>query len=186
MCVRWRGLFAGRIERASFMEFSKATIIAQTKAPSGVSVDPECAKETECGWYFPYRFDEFPAAGSKGLIVDKVSGRAYMLGSAFSLERDLAAFDQGFRFGAAHLIVSEVRDLNGAIGELLSLRVSEVIPEFAHGVERRIAKPLTSKIIEARLGLLPTGFGPISVYFAVEPLQGMQVSGNMRFELQYE
>ncbi|WP_217494473.1 hypothetical protein [Nibricoccus aquaticus] len=105
------------------------------------------------------------------MIIDKADGSVHKLGSAFTLERDLAAFDQGFRFGAAYLVVHKVGDLTGAVNELLKVRITEAVPEFAHGVEWRIPKPLTSKDIEARLRALPAKFGPISVYFSVESLQ---------------
>ena len=53
-------------------------------------------------------------AGSKGVIVHKRTGRVIQLGSAYSLERDLRAFDAGYPLGEAHLTVTSVFDENTA------------------------------------------------------------------------
>ena len=73
----------------------EAARIAEANAPGGHIVAVREVRETRQGWYFPWQFDGEPLIGSKGIIVEKLSGRVFRLGSAFSLERDLAAFDAG-------------------------------------------------------------------------------------------
>ena len=166
------------------MDAAAAADLALAKAPKGSAIDITQARELRQGWYFPWRCDGPPAAGSKGVVVDKQNGRVVVLGSAYSLERDLSAFDEGYRFGAAFLIVKEVQDQQRALDLLSRLRIREVQPEFAHGVEWRIPRLLTWSELRSRLADLPCKLGPIAVYFAVETLQEMRSSGSLIYELE--
>ena len=162
----------------------EATRIAEANACAGLTVAVHHVRETQQGWYFPWQNDGPPMAGSKGIIIEKQTGRVFMLGSAFSLDRDLAAFDAGYRFGSATLVVSAVRDRQLAIDRLVRIRIQEVTPEFERGVVWRIPRALSANDIEKRLETLPCRFGPISVYFCVEALEELKRSGAISYDLE--
>lgn len=147
------------------IDATKAAVLAQASAPERFVVDIDQVRETRCGWYFPWRFDGPPQAGSKGVIVDKQSGRVVTLGSAF-------------------LVVTAVRNERRAIDHLLRLRIKEVTPEFAHGVQWKIPKAVTAQVIESRLRQLPCKFGPIATYFAIEALEAMRRGGDISYQLE--
>lgn len=162
----------------------KAAILARASAPEGFVIAVDQARESRCGWFFPWRLEDDPAAGSKGVVVDKQTGRVVTLGSAYSLDRDLNAFDAGYRFGPAFLVVTAVRNERTAIEQLMRLRIREVTPEFAHGVQWKIPKSISVQDIKLRLGQLPCKFGPIATYFAVEALEAMKLTRDISFELE--
>jgi hypothetical protein len=146
--------------------------------------DRERAREIELGWYFPWQFpDDNPRAGSKGLIVDKRTGKVVMLGSAYTLERDLKAHDAGYPLNGADLIVTSVSDQDRTVRWLLDLQVSKVEPEEEGGVIWRISKLLSRFEIQAKLSTLPADFGKIGVYFLVEELEEAKREGCFSFEL---
>src|SRR5579871_4200327 len=119
------------------IDAAEAARIAEAQASGGLTVAVHLAREIQQGWYFPWQNDGPPMAGSKGIIVEKLSGRVFTLGSAYSLERDLAAFDAGYRFEPANLVVNAVRDKQLAIDRLLRVRIQEATPEYEQGVTWR-------------------------------------------------
>jgi hypothetical protein len=162
----------------------KAAILAQAFVPKQFVIAIEHVRETRCGWFFPCRVEDPPAIGSKGVVVDKQTGRVVTLGSAYSLDRDLNAFDAGYRFGPALLNITAVRNECHAVDQLRRLNIKEVTPEFAHGVQWKIPKVLSAQDIETRLRQLPCKFGPIATYFLVEALEAIRRSGDISFELE--
>jgi hypothetical protein len=88
------------------IERDTARSLAQKAVPDGRVIDPERFTETRAGWYFPYSPTDL--IGSNGVIVHKTTGRALVLGSAFSVERDMRAFDDGFQFKLYDLVVLEI------------------------------------------------------------------------------
>jgi len=166
------------------IDAQKAAVLAQASAPKQFVIAADQVRETRCGWFFPWHFDGPPLAGSKGVVVDKQTGRVVKLGSAYSLERDLNAFDAGYRFGSAFLVVTAVRNERHAIDQLLRLNIREATPELAHGVEWKIPKAITAQDIEVRLRRLPCRFGPIATYFAVEALEAIRSGRDISYELE--
>jgi len=166
------------------IDAKKAAVLAQACAPERFVIAVDQVRETRCGWFFPWRLDGRPSAGSKGVVVDKQTGRVITLGSAYSLERDLNAFDAGYRFGPAFLVVTDVRNESRAVDQLLRLSIKEVTPEFAHGVQWKIPKPISAQDIQTRLRQLPCKFGPIATYFAIEALEAMRGKRDISFELE--
>lgn len=165
------------------IDASKAALLAQAAA-AGMTIDVARVRETRCGWFFPWRFEDPPAPGSKGVVVDKQTGQVVTLGSAYSLDRDLNAFDAGYRFGSAFLVVTAVRNERSAIDQLMRLRIKEVTQEFADGVQWKIPKVISAQDIGLRLRRLPCKFGPIATYFAVEALEAMRLAKDVSFELE--
>ncbi len=162
----------------------KAATLAQASAPEGFVIAADQARETCSGWFFPWCFEGPSLVGSKGVVVDKQTGRVVTLGSAYSLDRDLNAFDAGYRFSPAFLVVTAVRNERCAIDQLLRLGVKEIRPEFAHGVQWKIPTAISAQDIESRLRQLPCKFGPIATYFAIEALEVMRRTRNFSFELE--
>ena len=162
----------------------KAAVLAQASAPEGFVVAVEQARESRCGWFFPWRFEGPPLIGSNGVVVDKRTGRVVTLGSAYSLDRDLNAFDAGYRFRPAFLVITDVRNERHAVDQLMRLNIKEVTPEFAHGVQWKILKVISAQDIETRLRQLPCKFGPIATYFLVEVLEAIRHTGFISFELE--
>lgn len=158
--------------------------MTQAHALDGFTISIDTVREIQQGWYFPWHYEGPAAGGSKGVVVEKQSGQVFFLGSRYSLERDLAAFDSGYRFGSAMLIVTAVHDQNRAIDHLLQLGIEEVTPEFANGVEWRIPRRLTAEEIRSRLAQLPSRLGPLWVYPAVETLEAMRQSGDISYSLE--
>ncbi|MCX6951888.1 MAG: hypothetical protein NTV51_06950 [Verrucomicrobia bacterium] len=150
----------------------------------GITLGTEGILESPSAWFFPWHHEGPPVAGSKGFLIEKATGRVHPLGSAYSAERDLKAFDAGYRFGHAWLVVTHLRDPRHAEEALRRLKIHEVTPEVAHGVEWRVPHLLTLKEIRTRLTQLPAKFGPIPVYFAVEELDEMRRHGEVTFVLE--
>ena len=147
--------------------------------------DRDRAREIELGWYFPWRFpdDGEVRLGSNGLIVNKRTGKVVVLGSAYTLERDLHAYDAGYPLNGADLIVTAVANEDRAVQLLDDLGITKVEPEEEGGVIWRIPKSLSRAEIRARLKVLPANFGFQSIYFCVERLEEAKREGCFSFEL---
>ena len=79
--VRNRWLLASR-SFGNMIDAKKALILAQASAPKRFVSAADRVRETRCGWFFPWHFDGPPLVGSKGVVVDKQTGRVVTLGSA--------------------------------------------------------------------------------------------------------
>ncbi len=126
------------------------------------------ARECEQGWFFPLRTD---AIGSKGVIVNKRTGKVLDLGSLFTVERDLAMYDRGYQFGTYDLVVLAVHDLERTRQAVKGLPIHVVEPEYAHGVVWRIPKPMPDVERWKRLEKLPCVFPALGLYFHLELLE---------------
>jgi hypothetical protein len=146
--------------------------------------DRDGARELELGWYFPWKFpdDGQMRVGSKGLIVNKRTRKVVVPGSAYSLERDLNAYDAGYPLGSADFIVTAVADTDRAVELLVELGITKVEPEEEGGVIWRIPKSVSRAEIRAKLGSLPADFGFLSVYFCIEDLEYAKREGCFSFE----
>jgi hypothetical protein len=167
---------------------TEAVASARVNAPDGLEADEAGVRELREGWYFPLRGPEREAGeplmvGSNGLIINRHTEACLVLGSAFSVERDLEAYDLGFQFSRYDLTITSVADETRAVQALQEIGVSVVTPETAHGVEWRIPRPLTRAELRQRLASLPCTFENVQLYFRVETLLAARASGWFSFEL---
>jgi hypothetical protein len=137
------------------------------------------AREIEQGWFFSWKTGQI---GSHGVIINKQTGRSFVLGSAFPLERDLALYDRGYQYEQYDLVILAIHDLDAtrkAVGRL-PLRV--VKPTYEHGQVWRVPKTMTDLERWKRLETLPCIFPAVSLYFHIEVLEEVRREGWFDFE----
>jgi len=165
------------------MTREEAAALAGKFAPKGGMIDAGRARETREGWYCPFRWEvEPPPAGSNGVIVNKRTGACFVLGSAYPVERDLAAHDEGFQFNSYDLTITAVRDKERALDAIEDLGITIVVLETERGVEWRIPRRLTREELRARISDLPCTFRDVRLYFRVEVLQQARRDGTFTFQ----
>ena len=148
-------------------------------------VDSERMREIAAGWYFPYLWaeGEEPLVGSNGIIINKQTGAAFVLGSAFPVERDLALYDKGYQYQSYDLVVLGFRSIDAAVSALVELRLAQAEPEYESGVVWRIRRPLTREEIRASLERLPAVFANVPLYFVLEPLEEARRDETVRVDV---
>jgi hypothetical protein len=147
------------------------------------AVDAERVCETASGWFFPYAPEGEPSYGSNGVIIHKQTGKAYVLGSAYPVERDIRLYDKGYQFEVYDLVVLGFSTLEAAVKAIRSLDLTAIEPEYSYGTVRRIPKPLTSEDIRERLAQLPAVFGAVPLYFRLEELEWARERDILRVEV---
>jgi hypothetical protein len=155
--------------------------LAQQAVDHRQTVHRTSVTETKEGWFFPYE----PGAaqiGSHGVVVHKKTGRTFVLGSAFSIERDLKAYDEGFQFKRYDLVVLEIHDRPKTLAVLYQVGPSVVTPEYRDGVVWRVPRRLSKYEIDQHLAKLPAVVPDVQLYFAIEALQEARAHGYFRFE----
>jgi hypothetical protein len=157
--------------------------IASREIPQGLVIDDKHVRESQCGWFFPYRSSGEPVVGSNGVVVNKRTGKTLQLGSAYPIERDLNLYDLGYQFDRYDLVVTAVTDTDKTINTLEQLAISVVEPTYEHGTVWRIPRCLTSDELREKLRHLPTVFGDLSLYFHLEALEHARASRTFEFEL---
>jgi hypothetical protein len=156
------------------MTFKELTMISfeQARQIAVQKIGPECGLvdehtlEKPYGWYFMYQSKEYlrtgdrryALIGSGGFIVEKENGRIYTFGSAYSLERNFAAYEYGLKYERYDLTISAVKDMERALDLLLKLNLQFVVPEFAHGRRWRIPQPYRRDQLREKLRDLPVTF----------------------------
>lgn len=145
-------------------------------------IGPECALfedeiiEKPYGWYFCYQSKAYVASGdlsdflvgSGGFIVEREDGRIFNFGSAFTLERNLAAYEAGFRFELYDLTITRVFNLEETVALLHKLNMTYVISEVENGTVWRIPREFSKTELRTRLTSLPHTFAGHNFYFRVE------------------
>lgn len=121
--------------------------------------------------------------GSNGLIINKSTGACFVLGSGFTVERDLAAYVEGYQFESYDLSITAIQDLEATLDALVGIGPSIVEPEFAHGIVWRIPRSLTRDEIRLRLSSLPFTFTDIKLYFRYEVLCQVRREGSFAFDV---
>jgi hypothetical protein len=92
---------------------------ARVKAAAvGYRLKEDGVLETATRWFFPVW-----QIGCFGVVVSKHDGSVYELGSAWSVDDWLWAYDRGLRDGSP-FVVTAVRDLKEAVEALLEIRVA--------------------------------------------------------------
>jgi len=148
------------------LDRAAASKVAGAWSAEHTKLDPDGAVETEHGWYFPNGED---VTGSSGVIVAKADGAVFVLGSAFSVERDIHFYDRGFRSDLYDLVVLEVFDLRAAVEVLQAIGPTVVKPAYEYETVWRIPRPLGYTEIADRLAALPAVFPDINLYFRRTP-----------------
>jgi hypothetical protein len=143
-------------------------------ARTGPKLDLSAARELREGWFFP---NADPLVGSTGIIVNKRSGRTLVLGSAFPIERDLRAYDDGYQIDCGDLVITRVLDTEATVETLAKIRPTVVEPEYEHSRVWRIPREIGRNELRARLQRLPCIFEGVRLYFVVEHLQEARASG---------
>jgi hypothetical protein len=163
-----------------------ATALARQHCPGSNHIDDSRPIDFATGWYFGYERVQDPLAqplGSNGLIVDKATGEVLVLGSAFSVERDIEMHQKGYRFSRYDLVVLSFSDLECAIDALSTIGLSTVEPEYESGTVWRIPRQLSRVELSARLARLPCVFGSLRLYFLLERLEEIRRSGVLEIEV---
>ena len=92
---------------------------ARVKAAAiGHSLVEDEVLESATRWFFPVR-----QVGCFGIVVGKHDGSVYLLGSTWSVDDWLWAYDRGLRDGAP-FVVTAVHDLVQAVEALVAIRVA--------------------------------------------------------------
>jgi hypothetical protein len=162
------------------IELDAARALAQKAIQHEQVIDPHRVTETREGWYFPYVPSHL--IGSTGVIVHKMTGRPLVLGSAFPVERDSRAFDEGVQFEIYDLVILGIADRQRTIDTLADVGPTVTTPEYKDGTVWRIPHRLSRHEIDLRLAKLPVVFPQISLYFCIEALQEARDNGYFRFE----
>jgi hypothetical protein len=117
------------------------------------------------------------------VIVHKQTGRAFVLGSAFPVERDIRAFDEGFQFELYDLVILEIIDRPRTVDTLAAVGPTVTTPEYKDGTVWRIPHRLSKREIDLRISeKLPVLFPELRLYFCIEVLQEARDHRYFRFE----
>ena len=163
---------------------SEALQIATAEAPAELTVRAGDAVELSNGWYFPWRSrDGQGHVGSHGLIVNKQSGEALHLGSAFPAERDRRAYEAGMTREIFDIRIVRVADIQSTLDFLEAVQPSIVRPEFDGQTTWRIARKLTREELRTCLSRLPHTFEKVMVYFVFEAIEEARANGCCEFML---
>ncbi len=158
--------------------------IAQRHLSSDSGATVSDVVEIETGWFVPYRSkSDMPAAGSRGVIVNKADGAVFGLGSAFSVERDLTFYDKGYQSAVVDLVITEVLDRQRAIDILSGIGPRTVELSYESETVWRIPRQLTRNEIATRLDELPCIFGDLRIYFSFEQLALAEDDDVFRFRI---
>jgi hypothetical protein len=118
------------------------------------------------GWYFAWEYDG--SVGSHGLAVNKETGRVFVFGSAFPVERDLRMYDRGMDAERHDVVILEVANLKKTLAMLRRLAPTVVRFSYEHGTVWRIPRRLSEDELRARLTKLPAIFPDMPLYFDFE------------------
>jgi hypothetical protein len=145
-------------------------------------IGPECALvdgatlEKPYGWYFCYQSKAYVQSGdfrdmlvgSGGLIVEREDGYVFEFGSAYPLERNLAAYEAGFKFDSYDLTILSISNHRQTVDLLLRLDMTYLVPEEEFGAVWRIPKKYTQDQLKSALTSLPHTFFNQGFHFRFE------------------
>jgi hypothetical protein len=132
--------------------------------------------ELERGWYVAWG-DESGGSpdkfipGSHGLVVNKETGRIFVLGSAFPLERDLRMYDRGMDADRHDVVILWIANLDKTVAFLQRLEPIVVEMSYDHGTVWRIPRRRTEDELRGRLANLPAIFPDLGPYFCFEAVE---------------
>jgi hypothetical protein len=161
-------------------EAQAASIAAAHADTVGRSLVPE-GRELERGWYFQWAADG--CVGSHGMAVSKETGRVFVFGSAFPVERDLRLYDRGMDADRYDLVVLGIRDLDRCLDLLQQLEPQVVELSYDAGTVWRLPRKLTRAELRHKLDALPAIFPDLTLYFRFEAIEDARESGCCEFDL---
>ena len=170
------------------MDLADLRRIAETHVPEGLAVDEARVLELREGQLFVRAATSgtpdplSTPVGCNGVIVNKTTGNALRLGSAFPIARDAAMYDCGYRFDRYDLVVTEVGSRSHG-RDASQDRYYGCGADVRAGDGRRIPRPMTNDELRARLARVPCVFGNVRLYAACEALEAAREAGAFVFEL---
>jgi hypothetical protein len=171
--------------------FEEAKQIALNEIGPEWAIREDQILEKLYGWYFSFVRKEYLGIddvrgrpiGSNGLIVNKEDGHVFVFGSAFSLERDIAAYEAGFRYEKYDLTITSITDIETTASLLYELNMVYVIPELDNGTVWEIPQSYTVQQIKDLLRDLPYTFHDQSFYFHIEVFWRIEAIDCCQYEL---
>ncbi len=138
---------------------AKAIALKEIARDSDLIPNEVATLEKPFGWYFQYATKSGEILfGCNGFIVDRDDGHVFQFGSAYSLERDFAAYEAGFRFHSYDLTIVSISNLEKTAQLLFELRMTYVIPEEESGIVWIIPKTYEKEQILSAFQSLPCTF----------------------------
>lgn len=169
---------------AKMLSHEEALNIALGKVEQGATVWESKSIELSNGWFFPWRStDSELLIGSQGIIVSKLNGECFQLGSAFPVERDLRLYEAGYTRTDYDIKIRSINDPELTIDMLEELGITVVEPELAHGTLWKIPRRLNRDELKSLLSDLPHTFENVAVYFVIEALERARANRCCEFEL---
>lgn len=171
--------------------FEDAIKIAENRIPWNCDLFRDEIIEKPYGWYFCYQSKKFIETGnisdmligSGGFLVEKENGNVIEFGSAYSLEKNFQAYEQGFLRKNLDLIITKVFDLRETVRLLNRLQMTYVKPEFEHGILWKIPQIYNQKQIKEAISKLPCIFKNQSFYFRYDEFKKIDKSKCFEYEL---
>jgi len=171
--------------------FEEAKQIALNKIGPNCALFEDRIIEKPYGWYFCFQSKAYFASGnwkdalvgSGGFIVERADGRIFEFGSAYTLERNLAAYEAGFKFYSQDLTITAVSDMKQTVSLLHKLDMVYVIPKLEHGVVWKIPRTFTRAQIRSFLSSLPHVFSAQNFYFRTEVFGEIDAAGCCKYTL---
>jgi Immunity protein 35 len=171
--------------------FEEAKQIALDKIRPDCALIDDATMEKSYGWYFRYQSKAYIQSGdvrdmlfgSGGFIVERDDGYVFEFGSRYPLERNLAAYEAGFKYDTYDLTILSVSDILQTVRLLLSLRMKYVIPEEENGTVWKIPQGYTEVQIRSALASLPYTFLDQKFYFQFEVFLSMDKAGCCKYQL---
>ncbi len=171
--------------------FEEAKQIALDKIRPDCALIDDATMEKSYGWYFRYQSKAYIQSGdvrdmlfgSGGFIVERDDGYVFEFGSAYPLERNLVAYEAGFKYETYDLTILSVSDIQQTVRLLLSLRMKYVIPEEENGTVWKIPRGYTEVQIRSALTSLPYTFLDQKFHFQYEVFLSIDKAGCCKYQL---
>lgn len=171
--------------------FEEAKLIALDKIGTDCALIEDATIEKPYGWYFCYQSKAFVQSGdfkdmligSGGFIVEREGGRIFEFGSAYPLERNLAAYEAGFKYNTYDLTIFSIDDIQQTVQLLLNLRMTHGISEEEYGVVWKIPQDYTEAQIRSALTSLPYTFSDQKFHFRYEIFLEIDKAGCFKYQL---
>lgn len=145
--------------------------------------------EKSYGWVFfcgsrhhleSYESDENPVGAP--FLVKRENGEVLWFGG-YDVEWILKGYELGFQCHIGDLTVTHVRDIEQTARYLNQLRLYNIIPELAYGVEWRIPQYYDLQQIKTLLRTVPVTFSNARILTEYETLYQMRASNCCRYEI---
>ena len=171
--------------------FEEAKQIALDKIGPDCALVDDATMEKPYGWYFCYQSKAYVQSGnfrnilvgSGGFIVAREDGDVFEFGSAYPLERNLAAYEAGFKYDTYDLTLLSVSDIRQTTRLLRDLHMTYVVPKEEYGTVWKIPQEYTESQIRSALASLPHTFFDQKFYFSYEVFLAIDKAGCCQYQL---